>query len=149
MTKLKETLQKVAASLGDTVSLKGLLLQKARIKQGAGKSAADVLGWDYIVHDNNGVCYSYYAAQPPLIGMTQPVPVPCPLGLRVFDTYEVDFKKAIDIMHSMNCGDTFVDMSLSWPLTPECKEPLWHIRTNLGNQIIIGANSGTSQCHVS
>ena len=79
--------------------------------------------------------------------MTQPEPVPCPLGVQAFDHYEVDFVKAIEIMDLLDCGDTFVAIQLSWPLTLECKEPIWHIRTSIGNDIVVGANSGEPGCH--
>ncbi|MDD3042099.1 MAG: hypothetical protein PHW56_04035 [Methanosarcinaceae archaeon] len=139
-------MEEAAAKLGE-VQFKGLMLKEARIKNGAGSSPEDVLGWDYMFRTNEGVCYKYYAAQPPLLGMTQPVPVPCPLGIQTFDSYEIDFKKAIEILNSMNCGDVFVAMTLSWALTPECTEPYWHIRTTLGSDIAIGANSGKPNCN--
>jgi hypothetical protein len=147
MGDLKGLLNQVAAKIGEGVRLDGLMVKTARIKHGAGKTAQDVLGWDYIMRTVEGTCYEYYAAQPPLIGMTQPEPIPCPLGIQPFNLYEVDFRKAIEIMNQMDCGDTFVAMQLSWPLTPECKEPLWHIRTSIGNNIVIGANSGSAGCH--
>lgn len=78
--------------------------------------------------------------------MTQPMPIACPLGLRAFDSYKVDFKEAIKIMGSMDCGDAFVAMNLFFPLTPECTQPFWHIRTTLGNEIVIGADTGKGEC---
>ncbi len=132
--------------MGKSVDMEGLMSQKARIRHIAGQSPKDILGWDYLVRSKDGTCYSYYAAQPPLIGMTQPVPVTCPLGIRSFDHYNKSFSDAIDIFHRMNCGDTFVAMALYWPLTPECKEPYWFIKTSIGNQIVIGANSGEAKC---
>jgi len=128
------------------VEFEGLLSKVAVINNSMGISAEDVLGWDYIYRDD-GTCYKYYAAQPPLIGMTQPVQIACPLGIQVFDSYQVDFKEAIDIIHSMDCGDSFVAMSLSWPLTPDSTEPLWHVKMSIGNDIVIGANSGEANCH--
>lgn len=79
--------------------------------------------------------------------MTQPQQVPCSLGIQIFNSYKIDFKKTIEIMKSMECGDTFVAMILSWPLTPECKEPYWHIRTTLGADISMDANSGNHTCY--
>jgi hypothetical protein len=144
---LKNVLDNSAAKLGEGVKFQGLMSKKAHLKNGVGKSADDVLGWDNVFRTPEGVCYTNYTAQPPLIGTTQPQRITCPLGIRVFDSYEIDFKKAIEIINSMNCGDTFVAMTLSWPLTPECKEPYWHIRTTLGNDISIGANTGKSSCN--
>ncbi|MDD4749723.1 MAG: hypothetical protein PHD26_07335 [Methanosarcinaceae archaeon] len=146
MISLKEVMEEVASKVGE-VQFKGLMLKEARIKNGAGKMPEDILGWDYLFRTDKGVCYSYYAAQAPLIGMTQPSPLPCPLGIQPFDSYEIDFKKAIEILNSINCGDVFVAMTLSWPLTPECTVPYWHIRTTLGNDIVIGANSGKVDCN--
>ncbi|AKB25425.1 hypothetical protein MSMTP_1956 [Methanosarcina sp. MTP4] len=146
MVSLKDIMDEASAKLGD-VKFKGLMLKEARIKNGAGRTPEDVLGWDYIFRTNDGVCYSFYGAQFPLIGLTQAVPILCPLGIQTFDSYEIDFKKAIEILNTMNCGDVFVAMTLSWPLTPECTEPYWHIRTSLGNDISIGANSGKPNCN--
>jgi hypothetical protein len=144
---LKDLMARAAAQVGRDVEFKGLMIKVARIRHSAGTSPKDVLGWDYIFRAEDGTCYKFYAAQSPLIGMTQPVPVPCPLGVQAFDHYQVDFVKAIEIMHELRCGDTFVAMQLSWPLTPECTEPIWHIRTSIGNDIVIGANSGEPGCH--
>jgi putative hemolysin len=132
---------------GDGVGFKGLISKEALVKDSGGKSAQDILGWYYTYRADDGCCYRFYAAQLPSIGMTQPQQVHCPLGVRAFDRYQVDFSQAIEIMHSMNCGDTFVDMALSWPLAPNSTEPVWHIRTALGNDLIIGANTGMSECH--
>jgi len=147
MIDFKDIIASANTKIGETVEFKGLMSKKARIKHNAGQNAGDVLGWDYVFRAEDGTCYSFYGAQPPLLGLTQPVPILCPLGVQVFDKYDVDFIKAIDIMHSMNCGDTFTEISLSWVLVPECKEPYWHIRTSLGNVIAIGANSGKGNCH--
>lgn len=146
MVSLEEIMKEAAAKLGK-VKFEGLMLKEARIKNGAGNSPEEVLGWDYVCKTDDGVCYSFYAAQYPLFGMTQPVPIHCPLGIKAFDSYKVDFKKAIGIMDTMKCGDTFVAMALSLPLTPECTEPYWHIRTTIGTDISIGANSGKSICN--
>lgn len=147
MIDFKDIMASANAQIGASVEFKGLMLKKGRIKHDAGHIPGDILGWDYIFRAEDKTCYSFYAAQPPLIGMTQPMPIKCPLGLQVFDKYEVDFAKAIGIMNSMNCGDTFTEISLSWALVPEVKEPYWHIRTSLGNVIAIGANSGKGKCH--
>ncbi len=66
--------------------------------------------------------------------------------MRAFDSYALDFEDAIATMKSMRCGSTFVELSLFWPLTPEAEEPEWHIKTDIGNEIVIGANSGSSRC---
>ncbi len=138
----EESLKSAANKLGEKVVFKGLLSKNARLKNGHGKEAKDVLGWDYIVKEAGGVCFSYYAAQPPLSGMTQPQPIKCPLGIRPFDSYTVDFKKAIEIFHSLNCGDSFNEMALYYVLHYEVTEPCWFIRSTLGCAIVIGADSG-------
>lgn len=154
-TKAKETKAKEAenkttqlknAAESCNVEFKGLMVKKARIKNENGKEKSDILGWDYIFRAIDGTCYSFYAAEPPLIGMTQPIPIICPLGVKAFNSYKVDFKQAIETLHTMKCGGTFVAMSLSWPLTPECKQPYWHIRTSIGNDVAIGENTGKSIC---
>ncbi len=121
----------------------GLERKNARIKNGIGSELHDILGWDVIVRAKDGVCYSFYTAQPPLIGMTQPQPVNCPLGISPFDGYKIEIEEAIKIFKTQNGGDLFTEISLSWPLVhPAAPEPYWHFRTNLGNTVIIGANSG-------
>lgn len=146
MVSIKDMLTKASDAMERTVEFRGLMSKMARIKHGAGKKPSDILGWDYVARDKDGSCYSFYAAQPPLMGMTRPEPVNCPLGLVAFDSYEVKFEQAIKVMDGLNCGDTFMAMSLSWPLTPMVKEPIWHIRTTVGNDIAIGAYSCDSHC---
>ena len=117
------------------IEFPGLMSMKARINE-PGSSYKDVLGWD-ILYRSEGKCYKFYVAQFPLIGMTRRVEVPCPLGIRTFDSYNVSFQEALEKLNGMDCGDKFVALSLYWPLTPECKEPYWYIRTNLGTQISV------------
>ncbi|MDR3705465.1 MAG: hypothetical protein P4L28_06130 [Paludibacteraceae bacterium] len=121
----------------------GTLRKTARIRHGIGSSIEDVLGWDTILKAKDGECYEFYAAQAPLIGLTQAQPISCPLGIVAFDSFKIDIKEAIKIFHSQNGGDKFTHITLSWPLVyPEAKEPFWYFRTNLGVEVIIGANSG-------
>jgi hypothetical protein len=125
------------------IELKGLLRKEAVIPKGQGQSADDVPGFNYIVHDESGVCYSYYAANPPLIGMTQPTPIPCPLGIQIINDYKIDYKQAIEIFKRGDWGDRFTSMVLSEPLTfPQAKEPYWYMLSNLGVNVVIGANTG-------
>lgn len=124
----------------------GLISKLARINNSEGQSAEDVLGWDVTYMGEDGKCYSRYVAQAPLEGMTEPVEADSPPVVRAFDSYMVDYEGAIAIMKSMRCGGTFVELSLYWPSTPEAEEPEWHIKTEIGNEIIIGANSGKSRC---
>ena len=147
MSMVKAILQSASKELDDKVEFIGLMSMKGVIKNGAGTKAEDVLGFDYVMKDKDGVCWSYYAANPPLIGMTQPVHIECPLGIVAFNSYEIDYIKAITILDSMNCGDVFTSISLSWPLVPTVKEPCWFIRTSIGNDVVIGADSGDGKCH--
>lgn len=130
----------------NSVQIIGLMRQVARIKNGCGKDASDVLGFDYVVKSADGVCREFYAAEPPAIGMTEPQPVACPLGIIAFNGYKVTYDQALKLFQQANCGDHFVAMSLAWPLThPECKEPFWHIRSNLGFDFVVGAISGQTE----
>jgi hypothetical protein len=130
-------------SNGAGVKMIGLMRQTARIKNGIGKDASDVLGFDYVIKDKTSTCYEFYAAEPPLIGMSHPMPLACPLGIIAFDGYKITYKDAIELFKKANCGDHFVSISLAWPLThPETKEPFWHIRSNLGFDFVVGAISG-------
>ena len=147
MKDIPDVIKKAIESKEGKVEFKGLMTLKARIK-GIGESYKDVLGWDVLCRWD-GKCYEFYCAQYPLVGMTQAEEVTCPLGIQSFDSYKVDFKEALEKMKEMDCGDKFVGMRLYWPLTPDSVEPNWYIRTNLGNQIVVGANSGKKGCHKS
>ncbi len=141
MSEIKNYLDTAAEKTG--VKCIGLERKNAVIKNGIGSKVEDVLGWNIIVRDESGTCHEYYTARPPLIGMTQPVPIKCPLGIIPFDGYKIDIEEAINIFHTQNGGDKFTEITLSWPLThPESPEPYWYFRTNLGNSVVIGANSG-------
>ncbi|HPJ84263.1 MAG TPA: hypothetical protein PLM24_03995 [Methanothrix sp.] len=128
------------------IEFAGLISKVARINNSEGKTAEDVLGWDVTYTAEDGKCYTYYVAQAPLMGLTEPMEVTCLLGVQSFDSYMVDFEEAIAIMQSMNCGDTFVEMSLSWPPTPEAEEPVWRIKTSSGAEVVISANCGKAKC---
>jgi hypothetical protein len=144
--KNSEILAKVKEQTG--VSCIGLERKTARIKHGIGSDISDILGWDIVVRGADGSCYEYYVAQAPLIGMTQPIPVACPLGIIAFDEYKITIEEAIKIFKSQNGGDKFTDVVLSWPLVhPSAPEPYWYFRTILGNNVVIGANSGQIKGH--
>jgi len=144
MSQVKEIL--AAAEKQTGLGFIGLERKTARIKSGSGSELKDILGWDVLVRGENGACYEYYAAQPPLIGMTQPQPAPCPLGIVAFDGYKIGIEEAIKIFHTQNGGDKFTAITLSWPLVhPAAHEPFWYFRTNPGGTVIIGANSGQIQ----
>jgi hypothetical protein len=146
MTHFESLVSGVSGAAG--VEVIGIMRQIARIKHGIGKEASDVLGFDYVLKDKEGICLEFYAAEPPLIGMTQPTPVACPLGIVVFNGYKITYGEAIELFKKSNCGDAFTAMSLSWPLThPASNEPFWHIRSNLGSDFVVGAISGQTECH--
>lgn len=139
--KLDELLK--AASEKTGVHFAGIMRKHARIRNGIGDKLSDILGWDVIMKEKTGGCYSFYAAQPPLIGMTHPEPVVCPLGIVAFDDYKIKIEEAIKIFHSQDGGSKFTEIHLSWPLVhPAAPEPYWYFRTELGNTVVIGANSG-------
>jgi len=138
---MKDLLSKAQELSG--ASFKGLLLKRARVKNGIGSTISDILGWDVILKTEAGVCYEFYVAQAPLIGMTQAQPIACPLGIVAFDSFKIDIEEAIKIFHTQNGGDKFTNVTLSWPLVhPAASEPFWHFRTSLGVDVVIGANSG-------
>jgi hypothetical protein len=122
------------------ITFPGLLRKIARISNGKGKDVKDILGWDVITVSPSGDCYEYYVAQPPLIGMSHPMPCPCILGLVPFDGYGVSIEEAVKLFHKQDCGGEFTAIALSWPLTcPASPEPYWYFRTNLGSTVVIGA----------
>jgi hypothetical protein len=141
MASFQETVDQIKKETG--VEIIGLMRQTGRIRNSVGKSAQDVVGFDYIIKEKDGGCMAYYAANPPLMGMTKPEPVACPLGIVAFNSYKVNYEKAIQIYLKLSNGQPFVAISLAWPLThPEAKEPFWHIRSVDGTDYVIGAISG-------
>ncbi|MCP4747499.1 MAG: hypothetical protein GY874_15355 [Desulfobacteraceae bacterium] len=146
MINIKNKLMEAAGPLKGSAEFKGLMLKTARIRHGAGTKPADLLGWDVVAKNTDGSCYAFYGAQEPLTGMSGPEPVLCPLGVVAFDKYKINFREALAIAGSLNCGSTFVAISLSRPLTPKTGEPLWHIRMSNGNDIVIGAATGEAHC---
>lgn len=137
-----------------SVGTEGLMSKTARLRHGVATSLDGIVGWDYLTRHNE-TCYEFYAAQAPLIGMSRPVPVPCRLGIRAFNSYKIDAAKAIELLHTVNCGSGFVAMTLYWVLSPSSQEPEWHFRTDIGCNVVIGANSGnigvddpSGKCHV-
>ena len=144
-----DTVAEVKKCTDKPLGMKFYVSKKARIKHGAGNSPKDVIGFDYVMKDDSGACWSFYMANPPYIGLSHPVIIECPLGVVSFDKYEIDYKKAISIIEQMRCGKDFTAMALSWPLTPDVKEPLWFIRMAIGNEIVIGANTGDIHCYPS
>ncbi len=72
MNDFKEVIASTKAQIGENVEFKGPNGKKGRTRHNAGHTAGDILGWDYIFREGDEICYSFHAAQPPLIGMTQP-----------------------------------------------------------------------------
>ncbi|QZY53784.1 hypothetical protein [Crassaminicella profunda] len=141
MNLIKEVLKKAAKQMGEHVKLEKVLIKTGRLAQEAVDSAESVLGFDYLIEYDNK-CFEFYVANPPLIGMTQPTPVKRPLGIASFADYKIDYKSAIKIFHSGDWGSKFTSIVLSKPLTPEVTEPYWYFRSDLGVDVIIGANTG-------
>lgn len=137
----QEILKQASNLMGESVEFDCLLRLTAHLKKGTAATAEDVVGFDHLVHWD-GICYQFYAANPPLIGMTQPVPVPCPLGICCVGDYAIDYKQAVEIFHTGNWGSKFTSLVLSRPLTPEVSEPYWYFVSDLGITVIIGANTG-------
>ncbi len=146
--KFKNKIMKVADLLAKAQKTSGenfigLLRKSGRIKHGIGSEVSDILGWDVVVKGKEGNCFAYYCAQTPLLGCTMAEPITCPVGIVAFDDYKIDINQAIEIFKSQNGGDHFTEVSLCWPLVnPAAVEPHWYFRTNLGNEVVIGANSG-------
>ena len=141
MENFKNILQKAADQLGKTVVFEGIISKEGVINHGCGQKADDVLGFNYVSMWHHQ-CFAFYSANPPRIGMTQPTLKACPLGLRNFNDYTVDYKEAIRLLNTTNAGSQFTQINLYWPLTPEATEPCWHFLTTLGNHVVIGAVSG-------
>jgi hypothetical protein len=141
MAHFQELVDQIKKETG--VEIIGLMRQIGRIRNSVGKTAKDVVGFDYVVKDAEGGCLEYYAANPPLIGFSHPMSVFCPLGVVAFNSYKINYSTAIEIYQKLSNHQPFVAISLSWPLThPETKEPFWHIRSEDGTDYAIGAISG-------
>lgn len=118
-----------------------LLLKTGHLKESIARTADDVVGFNNLMRSAKG-CFTYYEANPPLIGLTNPVPVQCPLSLAVIPPYKLDYKKAIELFHRGNWGTGFTGIGLSKPLYPGVMEPYWTITGSNGITVVIGANSG-------
>jgi len=78
-----------------------------------------------------------------------PAEIPPRLGIRAipYGSIKVDYQKAFALawerLKKINGGNVFAgSISMYWVLSPECKEPLYHFQTELGNLITVGAYSG-------
>ena len=138
----KDVLKKAANRIGENVELNGLMRKDGRLKFRSVSQAKDIVGFDYIVNWDGG-CYQFYAANPPLIGLTEPEPVICPVGLAIFWEYKIDYKEAVKLFQQGDWGESFTSIVLSKPMVhPEPSEPYWHFQSILGVEITIGADSG-------
>lgn len=134
-------LKKAAKILGDEFLFEGLLKKVGRFQNTFAVEADDILGFDYLVN-NADRCYEFYRANPPMESYTIPFPVSKPLGITNFNNFKVDYKRAIEIFHSGKWGDKFASIVLYKPIYAEVKEPYWYFVSNIGKQVIIGADSG-------
>lgn len=118
-----------------------LLMKTARLKGMAAVKSSDVIGFDVKMVGMDGKCYQYYVANPPLLGLTQPVPDKSPLGLSSFKEYKIKYKEAVDIFLANNKGEGFIRLVLAKPLHPD-STPCWFFTTIGGRQVVIDANTG-------
>lgn len=119
-----------------------LILKMAVINESGVKTTDDILGWIYIYQKGNGSCYRYSEAQPPHIGIIDPINVSCPVGLQAIELYKIDFSEAVGIMHeNINDSDIITEISLYWPVSQDI-EPQWHIKNTTGVEFVVGANTG-------
>ncbi|WP_070971213.1 hypothetical protein [Vibrio sonorensis] len=130
-----------AKNMGLHTEFEGLVKKEGRLNTQLASNPEDVVGFDYIVQWE-GNCYEFYSANPPLIGCTQAKPIPYPLGVAVFNEYNVDYKRAIELFHTGDWGGRFTAIALFKPLHPEIKEPYWYFISDLGVKVVIGANTG-------
>lgn len=134
-------LNRVAYKLGDDFLFEGLLKKVGRLKNTFAMEADDVVGFDCLATKED-LCYEFYCTNPPIEGCTIPLPVSKPLGIANFSSYKIDYKRAIEIFHSGKWGYKFASIVLYKPIYAEVEEPYWYFVSNLGNQVIIGADSG-------
>jgi hypothetical protein len=140
--KVKEFLVKSAKQSGVELKFDGLVKMTGRFNFKVAKKPEDIVGFDYILFWK-GDYFKFYAANPPLIGMTPPFKMRPVLGFESFNDFKIDYKEAIRIFNSGNWGTSFTLIELYKPLVhPEAKEPFWYFLSNLGIQVIIGANTG-------
>lgn len=135
------------------IGVAGYLRLTGRMRAGVACDASDIVGFDYLIVDEDGGCWQHYAANAPYCGLTQAVPAERPLGIEAFNTFNVTYDNAIAAYLALTKKEPFVAISLCMPLTePEAKEPFWYIRGISGNEILIGAiqtaESGTAQGNV-
>jgi hypothetical protein len=138
--KAREDLANITQQIGP-VSNAGYLREIGVLKKAVAENASDIVGFNYVIF-NDGVCYAYYSANPPLIGMSNPTPVQYPLGLAVFSDFKITYQKAVDLFHSGNWGSGFTSISLSKPLYPDVNDPYWYFISDLGTHVTVNANTG-------
>jgi hypothetical protein len=118
----------------------GLLSLHARLSVPCATKTEHIAGCDFTVRWESG-CLTFYAAMPPLEGHTIPRPSVCPMGVRLIRSISVEMPEAIDRFHAAKRWRYFTELTLAWPMTTQCDEPLWNFRT--GDQhCIIGAQTG-------
>lgn len=133
---------RASAKMGENIVLESLLRMTGRLKNNLASQPGDVVGFDYLVL-NNDSCFEFYMANAPMIGITQPLPINTPLGIEVFSEYNIDYKEAISLFQSGKWGNYFTSMALCKPLAnPGATEPYWYLMSNLNISVVIGANSG-------
>lgn len=137
-----DILDEAANKLGKGFLFEGLLKKVGRLKTTFALEHNDILGFDYLAQRED-TCYEFYCANPPIDGCTLPSPVPPPLGITYFNNYKIDYKRAIEIFHRGKWGEKFASIVLYKPTYAEVKEPYWYFISNLGKQVVIGADSGT------
>ncbi len=119
----------------------GLLRKTGRLKISLACVPEDIDGFDYVVIWDH-LCYKFYCSNPPTANRTHAFPCPRPYGLSVFKEYKINYKKAIQIFHSVNRGTKFSSLSLSKPSNLNLFDPHWHFISDLGMEVVINANSG-------
>ncbi|NJB69464.1 hypothetical protein GGQ74_003166 [Desulfobaculum xiamenense] len=138
---VQEAMNRAGSMLG--VRPDGVLSLKAALVVPCARRREDIMGFEFTLCLENG-CYGFFDALPPHTGRTQPHPVRGPIGMRLMREVALDIGDAIDRFHESG-GPYFSEIFLYWPLTAQCREPLWFFRSWGTNHVIIGAQSGESQ----
>lgn len=112
-------------------------------KGGVGSSYDDIYKFHYEWVVGNGDWFSSWCWR--MYSCTSPAHIPSRVGIRPWqpEKVKVSIEKAIKIFHSLNCGDKFIgEISLYWPVTPQCPEPFYTFTSNTHCIIHIGAFTG-------
>lgn len=137
----KRALHEAAGRIGHVKKFKGLLRKTAKLRFPTINKFDDILGFEYVAYFEDEY-YQFFVTNLAELGLTKPTRIEPLDTLLTFPGYKVSSKEAVDIFNSGIWGGRFSSMELCLPKNRDNFEPYWFMLSDLGIQVIIGANSG-------